>query len=109
MIRLDLVDPMNREWSAYSRAYIAVVDDVGEESCDGGNFVSNPCDTETDTGTSGAATESGGEMSGGSESGPQVTDGGGGEGCSCSSGEPRSVWMLGAFGLLMFGWVRRMR
>ena len=107
MIRLDIVDPMNREWSAYSRAYIAVVDDVGEEGCDGGNFVSNPCDTETDTGTGGSGTE--GEMSGGSsESGPPATDGGGGEeGCSCSSGEPRSAWMLGWMGLLLLGCVRR--
>ncbi len=102
MIKLDIVDPMNREWTAYSRAYIAVVEDAGEDDgCDGGSFVSNPCDTETDT-SGGGGTEGGVEDS---ETGPPATDGAD-SGCSCSSGGPRSGWMLGVLGLFALGWVR---
>jgi MYXO-CTERM domain-containing protein len=98
MIKLDIVDPMNREWTAYSRAYLPVIDEVGDEGCDsGGSFVGNPCGTDTDTGA--------GESDGGSESGPATTDAGA-QGCSCSSGAPRNGWMLGVFGVLLFGWVR---
>lgn len=88
MIKLDIVDPMNREWTAYSRAYIAVVEDVGDEGCDTGTFVSNPCDTDTETD---AGSESG--EAGGSETGPGAGasdgdgDGDGEAGCNCSSRE----------------------
>jgi MYXO-CTERM domain-containing protein len=111
MIKLDIVDPLDREWTAYSRAYIAVVEDVGDEGCDSGGFVSNPCDTDTsgddlDTSTgTGTSTSAGG----GSESGPPLTDGGTETGCSCSSTSPtRGMWMMFAMaGLLLFGRSRR--
>jgi MYXO-CTERM domain-containing protein len=106
MIKLDIVDPMDREWTAYSRAYIAVVEGAGDEGCDGdsGGFVSNPCDTDTDT-------DAGSESVGGSdsESGPSVVDGGAATGCSCSSTAPTggTWWVLAAASLLLFGRTRR--
>jgi hypothetical protein len=112
MIKLEIVDPLDREWTAYSRAYIAVVEGVGDEGCDSGSFVSNPCDTDTsgddETGTSGTGTSTGGAGSG--ESGPSVVDGGGETGCSCSSGAPTNgTWLMFGAGawLLLFARPRR--
>jgi MYXO-CTERM domain-containing protein len=117
MIKLDIVDPLDREWTAYSRAYIAVVEGVGDEGCDSGGFVSNPCDTDTSGGDSdtGSGTGSGESTAGGSESGPGVVDGGGETGCSCSTSPPTrgtsptrgSDLLLAMAGLLLLGRVRR--
>lgn len=100
MIKLDIVDPLGREWTAYSRTYIAVVENTGDEGCDSGGFVSNPCDTET-------GTDAGSESGGGSESGPMVSDDAGERGCSCSSDTPTPGAVLLFGTLLLFGRARR--
>jgi MYXO-CTERM domain-containing protein len=107
MIKLDIVDPLDREWTAYSRAYIAVVEGVGDEGCDSGTFVSNPCDTDTSgDGETGTGTSTGGE--GSSESGPSVVDAGSETGCSCSSGAPTGTGGL-LLGALLLLWRPRRR
>jgi MYXO-CTERM domain-containing protein len=115
MIKLDIVDPLDREWTAYSRAYIAVVEGVGDEGCDSGGFVSNPCDTDTSGGDSDTGSGTSTSTAGGSESGPGVGDGGGETGCSCSTPSPtrgssptRDTSLLFAMaGLLLLVRVRR--
>lgn len=105
MIRLDISDPMGREWTAYSRAYVAVVESVGsDDGCDsGGGFVSDPCGTDSETGGA-IETSSGG--GGSSESGPAADGGddGGAGGCSCTleaDASAPSPWaMLALFALL---------
>jgi MYXO-CTERM domain-containing protein len=110
MIKLDIVDPMNRSWTAYSLAYIAVVDQSGSDTgCDGdGGFVSDPCDTGTGgSGESGSGEGGPNPDTGGSESGPSLDAGESGGGCSCSSAGPGSpVWGLAALAFVV-GWVRR--
>ncbi|WP_146158703.1 hypothetical protein [Enhygromyxa salina] len=114
MIRLEIVDPIGREWTAYSRHYIAVVDDVGETGCDdGGGFVGNPCDdggSDTGTGTEGGSESGDPGADSASSTGPGASDAGdGGGGCSCSSrGAPGfglAFWSV--LGLVLVGRARR--
>jgi MYXO-CTERM domain-containing protein len=110
MIKLDIVDPLDREWTAYSRAYIAVVEGTGDTGCDSGSFVSNPCDTDTSDDSNPVTGTSAGVESGGSESGPiMLEDGGSDTACSCSSTTPKGgTWLLfAAASLLLFGRTRR--
>ncbi len=108
LIRLDVVDPMGREWAAFSTEYIAVVEDVDGGCEEEGDFVDDPCaeDTGTDSGDETATDEGSG-----SETGPNVDDGGGGAGCSCSTPEAPGAgfvfWSLA--GVVLVGVGRRTR
>lgn len=116
MIRLEIVDPMGREWIAYSRQYIAVVDLVDDTGCDdGGGFVGHPCDEGSDDGT-GTGLESGDgsgdDAASTSSTGPGINDdGGAGGSCSCSTSTPARMPDMGLalWGLLGLGFVRRAR
>ena len=110
MIQLEVTDPMGRSWLAYSRQYIAVVEDVGgdESGCDSdGGFVGNPCD-DTDTGGAGTSTDAGDTNADTStSSGPPINADGGGAGCGCASGEPSGGAGIGGLFLLAIFVVRR--
>ncbi|PRP90097.1 hypothetical protein ENSA5_67940 [Enhygromyxa salina] len=117
MIKLDVVDPIGREWTAFSREYIAVVESSGDEGCDDdGGFVGNPCDdggSETETGaeTGAGSSEGSGEGSGASTGPALDDDGGGGSSCNCSTHAPPGTglafWSIA--GLAYVGRSRRRR
>lgn len=103
MIRVELVDPMNRAWTAEANSYIAVVEDLGgDETCDEGGFIVDPCDTGTDTSTD-AGTGSGTEGAS-DEVGPGASEGGG-----CVAGERGSLATLGLLLVVFAGRRRRAR
>ena len=52
LIKLEVEDPMARTWTAHAIEYFAVTEAVGGDGCEEGDFVSNPCDTDSETGTS---------------------------------------------------------
>jgi uncharacterized protein (TIGR03382 family) len=114
MVRLDVTDPMDRSWTAHARSYISVQELVGDTGCDdGGNFVSNPCDT-GDSDTSGGESGGGGSTDtagdeAGTDTGPSSADGGD-EGCACTSQERSPAGGLASLVLLaLVGLGRRRR
>ncbi|KIG14177.1 hypothetical protein DB30_07035 [Enhygromyxa salina] len=116
MIRLEIVDPMGRAWTAYSRHYIAVVDDIGETGCDDdGGFVGNPCDDGgSDTGSGQESEDTSADTSAdlGSSTGPGLNDAGdGGGSCNCSTHETPGSGLLfwSLLGLVFVGRGRRGR
>jgi uncharacterized protein (TIGR03382 family) len=80
MIRVEVSDPLDRTWTAHAIEYIAVTEDVGDEGCDGGSFISNPCDT--DTGETGATGDEVGDDP--DETGPTLSEDGESN-CNCST------------------------
>jgi MYXO-CTERM domain-containing protein len=113
MIRLEIVDPIGRAWTAYSREYIAVVDEVGETGCDdGGSFVSNPCDDGGSGSESGLESGDSGTDSSDSNgsTGPSFSDDGNDAGgCSCSTPGPSGLGMLGMISMIGLAFVGRVR
>ncbi len=104
LIRVDVSDPLDRTWTAHAIQYIAVVEDVGDSGCDSGGFVSTPCDTDT----GGSGTETSDEL--GSETGPTLTDEGGGSGCGCSTqGESSRLAPLGLLVIVTAGRLGQLR
>ncbi len=105
MTRVDVVDPSQRSWTAYSLAYISVVETSGDETdgCEDGGFVVNPCDTEG--GSEGTGSEGTDEVGSESGEGPAL-DEGGSSGCGCTSTTPGTGW-TGALVLLGLAAVRR--
>jgi MYXO-CTERM domain-containing protein len=101
MIRAELADPLARSWTAHGNHYIAVVEENGgDEACEEGGFVTNPCDTSegaaSDTQGESAGTGSGDELG---SSGPAASDESTSHGCSTSASAP--AWALAlAFVLL---------
>ena len=96
LIRADLLDPMGRSWTAYSRNVIGVQDAGSSEGCDEGGFVGGPCgDTETGSAPS--------------ETGAPADEDSAGGGCNCST-HARGDQALGwAWGLALVGLIRRRR
>jgi MYXO-CTERM domain-containing protein len=104
MIRVEVVDPLDRTWTAHAIAYIGVIEDLGDDGCEEGGFVTNACDTDTDTdtgetGATGTDDEVGEDPS---ETGPPLTEEGGSSGCSCSSAATETG-DLGPLGVLPLG------
>jgi MYXO-CTERM domain-containing protein len=93
MIRAELVDPLGRSWTTQGNAYLVVVEVVGgDEACEEGGFVTNPCDT-SEGGTS--ETQGEGESAGDElgSSGPAASDDA--SACSCSASPSAPTWALG--------------
>lgn len=107
MIRVQVTDPLDRTWIAHAIEYIGVVEDLGDEGCDEGSFVTNPCDTEA--GETGATETGEAGTDDPSETGPTLSDDGGGSGCGCTSGdsEPADLAALGL--LVIVAQIRRRR
>jgi uncharacterized protein (TIGR03382 family) len=105
MIRVEVSDPLDRTWTAHAIEYIAVTEDVGDEGCDGGSFISNPCDTDTDTGETGATGDEVGDDP--SETGPTLSEDGESN-CNCSTSvAPNAVASLAL--LVILAQLRRRR
>ncbi|KIG17754.1 hypothetical protein DB30_02787 [Enhygromyxa salina] len=92
LIKLDVTDPLGREWTAHGFARIGVIAGIGGDG-----------DGDEDTGDEGNGTDETG-----AETGPGLADDAGASGCGCTS-EPRGgAPMLWPFaGLLLLGWRRR--
>jgi MYXO-CTERM domain-containing protein len=99
LVALEVVDPMARRWTAYSRHYIGVVAEPGG-------------DEDESEGESESESESEGESeseSDESETGPAVNEGSAG-GCSCSTRERSSgAAVIGWLGALLLVGARRRR
>lgn len=92
LVALEVVDPLDRRWTAYSKHYVGVVAEPSGESDEGG---------------SGSEGES--EESDSGESGPAVIEDSSG-GCNCSIGEGSpGATLAGWIGILLLAGARRQR
>ena len=116
LIKIDVVDPEGRTWTAHGDNYIAVTEDLGGDDCNdggGGGFIgceTDAGDSETDTGAGSGSGEGSTEDSADATSGLGATDSDGG-GCNCSTqATPTELPWRGlglALGLLV-AWRRRL-
>lgn len=106
MIRVELVDPMRRSWTAHGNNYIGVVEDVGgDEACEEGGFVTTPCDTSEGESSGDTQGESqGDELGSSSSSGGGASDEAGA--CGCTTRDAAPVWQLAPL-LVLLGLRRR--
>lgn len=103
LIKIDVEDPLGRTWTAHANSYIAVTESIGgDDNCDdGGGFVSDPCETDEETGDE-ATGGNDDNPSSGSETGPGAQEEGQSGSCNCASGSTSPWWALG-FGLILLG------
>jgi hypothetical protein len=89
LIRLDVRDPLGREWTAHGIARIGVIAGIGGDGDGDGESESGEADG-TDTGESGAAA---------------VSEEGGASGCGCTLGVGRdgAPWLGGVIGFVLLG------
>lgn len=117
LIRVDVVDPMGRSYTAYMNELVIVLGTDGPVDCDGGSFIGGAgCEDDTggntgtgdDTGTGGATGDGSGGDSAGTTAGQDGGDGGGG-GCACTVDDRERPYAAGLLGLLLLGLRRRRR